>query len=121
MPEWPATFRDWMLAEYADEPGTITDLAEHGAACGWPGLTCYSDTVALYERYHEGIWAWLGEEADGLGLPHALALVATFGGAAQVSCEVTLRNLLVWAMAEATARELAAEPSEEVPRCRTSR
>jgi hypothetical protein len=90
-----------------DTQAQLRDLASHGASTGWPGLTYYSDTGALYERYEDEIWAALDDDADSMGEPSALALVATFGGARDVSTDAQFRNLLVWYMAEREARRLA--------------
>lgn len=100
----PETFRAWMEEEL--EPDTIRDLANHGAEGGFPGLTYYSDTVALAERFEDEIWDALAEDADSLGYDHPLALIATFGGAANVQSATQFQNLLTWYMAERIAREI---------------
>lgn len=86
-----------------DYDDTMRDLASHGADAGFPGITYYRDTVALYERHHDEIWEMLEDDASGMGYPHALALVATFGGATNVGSQDQLANLLVWYAAERIA------------------
>jgi hypothetical protein len=101
------TFEDALRetwGEDADE--TFRDLARGGADAGFPGLTYYRDTVALYEAHAEEIWEALAEDADSLGEPHPLALIATFGGAAHVGSSDQLANLLTWYMAERIAHRL---------------
>jgi hypothetical protein len=86
---------------------TLRDLAEHGADAGWPGLTYYTDTSALYRAHADEIWDALYEDAQDMGEPHPLALVATLGGAENVANDYQLENLLVWYMAERVARDFA--------------
>lgn len=101
------TFREW-LAEMLDAE-QIEDLATHGADAGWPGLTYYRETRALYERFEGEIWEALERDAEDFGASSPLALVATFGGAGNVHGDDQLRNLLVWYMAERVAREMASD------------
>ena len=84
---------------------TMRDLARSGADAGFPGITYYRDTVALYEAHESEIWDALAEDADDMGYPNPLALIATFGGAGNVGSDDQLRNLLCWYMAERVARE----------------
>lgn len=107
----PTTFREWMLDTL--KPDTIRDLAEYGAAGGFPGLTYYSDTCALYEVYEDEIWESLWEQAEGFGHAHPLELIASFGDAKGVATDTQFKNLLVWYLAEETARQLV---EEEFPR-----
>lgn len=104
--EYPRTFKEWLQEKLdADQ---IKDLAEHGAAAGWPGLTYYRDTCALYEEYEAEIWECLNDDADAMGEPNVLKLIATLNGADCVSDKDTFENLLVWYMAERTTREINA-------------
>lgn len=98
------TFRDWMLETI---PGEVQNIVGHGADYGCPNLTYYKDTCAVYDKYEEEIWEALCEDADSLGYKNALAFIASFGGADQVSTGDTLKNMLAWYMAERTAQELA--------------
>ena len=104
------TFRAW-LEETLDRE-QIIDLSEQGAGTGWPGLTYYSETSALYEQYEDEIWQAIEDDADGQGCT-PLALIASFGGANDVHGDDQLRNLLVWYMAERTAYEIANESESE--------
>ena len=107
---FPTTFRAWLAQEL--ESDTIKDLAEHGAAGGFPGLTYYSDTCALYDAYEEEIWKALYEDADDFGSESPLALIASFNGAKDVTSDTTFKNLLTWYMAERIAREIVEEEDD---------
>lgn len=101
----PNTFEEWLRETL--EPTSIEDLAQYGADTGWPGLSYYSDTVELYNEYSEEIWDALADDAEDFGHDHPLELVATFGGAKDVYSATQFKNLLVWYMAERTARRLS--------------
>lgn len=99
------TFRAWMensIPEYTE------DIVNHGAAEGYPELTYYSDTCRLYEHFSQEIWEALNEDADDMGQT-PLELLASFGGANNVTSSVTFQNLMVWYMAERTARQIQDE------------
>lgn len=99
-----ATFEDALREAWGEEyDDTLRDLARHGAEGGFPGLTYYRDTVALYDAHGPEIWEALAEDADAMGLAHPLALIASFGGAGNVYSAAQLANLLVWYMAERIA------------------
>jgi len=98
------TFRAWLSANL--DKGQLRDLAEQGAPMGFPGLTYYKDTAALYDKFHEEIWSALDDDASGMGHKNILEMLGTFGGAENVENDVTFKNLLVWYMAERIAREV---------------
>lgn len=51
------TFKAWMQANF--DKGTLKDMAQFGCSGGFPGLTWYTDTCHLYERFKDEIWEWL--------------------------------------------------------------
>jgi hypothetical protein len=97
------TFRDWMKANFDKQ--TLRDLAEYGVQGGFPGLTYYSDTTKLYEKFKDEIWESLIDEAEEYGYKNVYEFIATFNGADVGNC-TQHENLLVWYMAEKVAREL---------------
>ena len=98
------TFRAWLTDTLdADQ---INDLACYGAAGGFPGLIYYCETSALYERYHDEIWGALYDDAQDFGYSNPLAFVADLGGSKDVATGGQFENLVVWHMAERTAREI---------------
>ena len=100
----PATFTDW-LEDRLDRQ-QLRDLAQYGAGVGWPGLTYYTETSRLYQRYHEEVWEALAEDADALGCASIPAYVATFATAPQIVDDATFRNTLIWYLAERAAHNL---------------
>ena len=108
------SFRAWFsenLGEYA------ADIAQHGCLGGFPKITYYKDTVALYDRFQEDIWEMLNEDAESFGHQHPLEFMATFNQASGAVDDGTLKNMLVWYACERMAYELegvASEPSEDL-------
>lgn len=99
-----ASFEDELRDIWGDEyDETLADLARGGADAGFPGLTYYSDTVALYDEFSEEIWEALYEDANDMGVAHPIDLIATFGGAKNVGSDAQFKNLMVWYMAERIA------------------
>ena len=98
------TFKDWMLEQF--DRCELRDIAQHGANGGWSGITYYKDTVELYERFSDGLWEMLEEDAEAHGHKNPFELIATFGGAANVSNDITFKNLIVWYAAERVAFEV---------------
>jgi len=70
------------------------DVADHGCINGFPGVTTYSETCALYEQYEDEIWELLTKEDHEDQGP--VGLIASFSGIDQVHCATTFKNLLVW-------------------------
>ena len=100
----PTTFVAW-LTETLDAD-QLADLARYGAAGGFPGLTYYCETTALYERYHDEIWEALYDDAQDFGYSDPLAFVADLGGSKDVATGGQLTKLLVWYISERTAQRI---------------
>ncbi len=100
------TFRRWMEVNEADY---LSDIADHGCVNGFPGLTYYTDTQALYKRFSGEIWRIAEQIADYAGHDSVLELLASCNRAAQVTDAVTFENLMVWLAAEEIARRLIEE------------
>lgn len=102
------TFEAELRELFDNEPDTMRDLATHGAAGGFPGLTYYTDTVALHDKHEDEIWDALNEDAEDQGVTIP-ALIASFGGAENVGSMTQLKNLLTWYMAERIAHRITDE------------
>ena len=103
----PMTFQAWL--QQTLDADQLADLARYGAAGGFPGLTYYRETGALYERYHDEIWEALYDDAQDFGYRNPLAFVADLGGSKDVATGGQFANLCVWYLAERTAQQLAEE------------
>lgn len=101
------TFKDWLRANLS--AGELRDLANHGADTGWYGLTYTSDTVKLFDRYGEEMWEVLVRMADDFGNKNVADLMAGFNRADMMHSVDGFKNLVVWAVAEEYAREMAGE------------
>jgi len=95
------SFEGWFNANLKDYK---RDIAEHGANLGYPGITYYRDTVALYDKFTDEIWDALYDEAEGNGQT-ILELIASFNGAKDVGSDDQFKNLLVWYMCERIANK----------------
>lgn len=97
-------FKAWIKANLDSDE--IRGLAEHGADAGWAGLTYYSDTCKLYERFKSEIWEALSQDSDEFGCKNIFEMISGFGGASSVVSVEAFENLMTWYMAERTARNL---------------
>lgn len=105
-----ATFRAWIEGELKE---MLPDIVNHGANCGFPGITMYSETVELYNKYNSEIWEALWDDAESYGNKNILEFISTFNGAKDISDDDTLKNLLVWYFVERTARELTEKDEDD--------
>lgn len=97
------SFSAWMIRNFsADER---KDIVEHGANCGYHHLTYYTDTVKLHDKFENEIWDKLYDDAENQGMS-TMELIASFNGGKDIGNLSQLKNLLVWYIAEETAREL---------------
>jgi len=103
------TFQQWMNANLKDY---YKDIAGHGCSAGFPGLTYYTDTAKLYEKFKDEIFSMLADDAEdqGVTIPE---LIASFNGAKDVWDSGTFENLLVWYAAERIAYNAAEEDENE--------
>ena len=112
-------------------PQEIKDLAEYGCQqLGPAGLCHYNETMALYDEdgIAEEIWSALYDQALDMGHSkhrkkdgaligvNVLAYLASYGshdrggsGAWNVASRASFENMLIWWMADRTAREIVTE------------
>lgn len=103
----PATFEAW-LRETLDAD-QISDLADHGADTGWPGLTYNADVAETFDVYAEEIWDLAAETAEEMGEPNVAALVSKFQRADMLGSYLTFKVLMVWFAAETIANRITEE------------
>lgn len=97
------TFKEMMQEEFEKE--VLEDIANHGCSTGI-AFVYYADNDKVYDEYENDIWEALHEDAEDMGYKNELELIGSFNGAKDVESDQQFRNLLVWYMAERTAREL---------------
>lgn len=83
----------------------MSDIAKHGADTGWHGLTWYTDTCKLYNRFKDEMWDMLVDDANDYGCD-ALTLLAGFKGASDVCSATGFENLMTWYAAERISSRL---------------
>jgi len=99
------SFRAWFNANLKDY---ARDIADHGADCGFPGITYTSDAVKLFDRFGDEIWNLAVEDAESLGSKNVADFIAGFNRADMLCDLNTFKSLMVWFACEALSRE--AEP-----------
>ncbi len=105
------TFAEFIKIELADY---LEDIVNHGCQGGFPHLTYYSDTCALYAQHKDELFDILQEMADSTGDGNILNSIAGFNGTKNVCSATTFENLIVWACAEYVAHnEVARKENEE--------
>lgn len=97
------TFKNWMLANFSKQE--LNDLANHGANAGWHGLTYYSDTVKLFEKFKDEIFESLVQDTEDFGYSNIYELLATFNKNYMPYDYAQFANQLTWYMAEKIARD----------------
>lgn len=98
----------------ADEyPEVTQEVADHGAATGWPGFTYTSDCIDFYNHHKDSIWEMLRETTEDFGYSNPMELVATFNRSDMLDDEDGLKNLLAWYALEEVCRNLSEEDCEE--------
>ena len=78
------------------------DLATHGAAGGFPGITYYEDTTRIYNAFHSDIWEALAEDAENMN-QSVPEFIGNLYGADGVDDDTRFKNLLVWYAVERIA------------------
>ncbi len=100
------TFKKWMQDKFSKDE--LSDIARDVSG-GFSGLTFYRETVPLHDKHEKEIWEALEEERQEMGAKSIMEHIASFSGAKDVGSMEQFKNLLVWWMAERTARELTGE------------
>jgi hypothetical protein len=103
------TFRAWFMANLKDR---ASDIASHGADCGYYGLTYNSDGAKLFDRFGDELWDMLYEEKESLGEPSIPAMMANFGRRDMCDTLDSFKMLVVWFAAERIAREITEETED---------
>jgi len=96
------TFKEWMTENLED---SFEDIYNHGVNAGFPGLTYYTDTCALYDAFEDEIWEIASEESESLGSKNIMEFIAGFGCAESIQDITTFKNAMTWYAAEYYARE----------------
>ena len=95
------TFREFMIDRYTHN--TRANMCNHGADGGFPDMTTYFETSALYEKYQDDIWDMLNDDCLDMGEKTTVSFIATLGGVEHAEDDMTFKNLLVWYAAEKVA------------------
>lgn len=107
----PATFKDWMLETF--DKDDLDGIANHGADCGWAGLTYTADAAELFDDYADELWDTIQENAQDFGYKNPLEFIASWNRANMAEGNfASFKNLLVWYAAEYWAYRLLEDDEE---------
>lgn len=98
------TFRNWMKANFTRQD--LKDMVTHGVSSGFSGLIYYTETAKLYDKFSDEIWDALYDDAQNMGYNNVLQFIVECFRDSDVASDAQFKNMLVWYMAERTAREL---------------
>jgi len=101
------TFENWLKEMEKENEGYLSDLSEWGATGGVAGMTYYSETTELYDKYENEIWKFLDQMADEFGQ----TVLEMINESAQrldngIYSSTDFKNYVVWFYAETKAREI---------------
>lgn len=101
------TLLGWLKANFKKDQ--LRDMAEQGCVMGYAGLTWFTDTSKLYDRFEEEIWEIVMEYADntGEGFPGFVSVLSS-----PPETGYQFKNALVWFACEEYARRLTENPEE---------
>lgn len=97
------SLKEWVLDQF--DLTTLADIVNHGAVSGWSGITYYSETIALYDKYHSDIWEMLYDDTKDMGYKSIFELLSTFRQS-DVADDAQFKNLLVWYAIEKIAFDI---------------
>jgi len=83
----------------------IVDIATHGCAGGFSGLTYYTETTELFDKFHDDIWEVVEVYADNYGVS-PIEFIASCKASDGICDTETFKNFLVWLAVESIASDL---------------
>tara|TARA_R100001594_G_scaffold150387_1_gene211362 strand:- start:126 stop:485 length:360 start_codon:yes stop_codon:yes gene_type:complete len=101
------TFEHWLKEMEKENEGYLAELSEYGAINGVPGMTYYSETIELYDKYEDEIWEFLEQMSDNFG-ETVLDMINQSSErlSVNISSPGEFKNFIVWFYAETKAREI---------------
>ncbi len=105
-------FKKWMIKEFEEDE--LKDMVTHGVGGGFSGLTYYSETVRLFEKYQDEIFEKLSDTTREQGYDNIYELLATFNKTHMPWNYTQFANQLVWFMAGETAGEILSDRGIEI-------
>ena len=97
------TFREWFKENLAEQ---ASDIANHGADCGFPHITYTNECAQLFDRFGSEIWEMAVEDADDFGHDNVAQMIASFKRSDMLGDLNQFKNLMVWYACEKIAREM---------------
>lgn len=98
--------RKWLAENYDVE--TLNEIVGYGVNSGFPGLSYYSDTVALYNEFDTDIWDIVTEFRDDYGYPLADSIKLD-----ECYSHTQFANNMVWLAVQIVASEVVRELTDK--------
>lgn len=105
------TFKQWMNKNF--NSNELQEIGEKGADLGWNGITYYSETSKLYDRYEDEIWQVLATMADDAGFDGPVEFLCSCRYAREAMTPDQFKTSVVWLTAEYYAVEISNLPEDE--------
>ncbi|MCP1768306.1 DUF7222 domain-containing protein (plasmid) [Bradyrhizobium barranii] len=96
------SFQSWFNANLKAH---ARDIARHGADCGFPSISYTSDTVCIFDRFADEIWAMAVADAEEYGHTNVCEMIAGFKRSDMLADYDSFKNLMVWYACEKLAGE----------------
>ena len=105
------SFEHWLELQERDQPGYLDNLASGGAYGGASGLTYYTETTALYDKFQDEIWETLHEFVLGIWEDAEESVLSILDAEAkrqkiEIDDPASFKNLAVWYYVEIKAQEM---------------
>jgi hypothetical protein len=97
------TFAAWFNANLRD---SASDIANHGADCGYPYITYNSDCAIIFDAYADEIWTMAVETADDMGAGNVCQMIGGFKRSDMLEDFTTFKTLMVWFACEELSRSI---------------
>lgn len=111
------SFRELIYSRFEnEESGLVADeVAMHGCESGFPGLTYYRETVALYDVHGDEIFEICQNFAEDSGWNSALDLFAGYSPSKNfIDTNDKYKNAMVWQAVEILARDFCQKEKEDM-------
>ncbi|MEM6259415.1 MAG: hypothetical protein AAGI37_14120 [Planctomycetota bacterium] len=91
----------------------IIQAQQYGADAGWYGYIYTDDAAAFFDRHAELIWCIAAEQAEELGEPNVVTMIAGFRRTDMTNTVYGFKTLMAWFALEAAGSYLEGQREQE--------